>query len=499
MKNRLTIYYTSDIHGYLYADDFCNPGPCRRGLYSMHFPKDGNTLVIDGGDFLQGTPLTDYCAKHGTASPLIGAMNEREYDFLTLGNHDFSYGRKYLADTLNAIRAECLCANIDDARGELPLFPWKIKTMENGLRVGIVGLCTDWVPRWEKPENLKDFSFLPPLERAREAVRQMRAAGADVLIGLYHGGTERDLATGRVLTETDEHIACRLCEELPFDLLLTAHQHAEIPYGRWGKTHIVQVGSNAAKYALITMDETGRFSSELREPETPYVPTGERLETYKALGRYLDTCVGRVTRPFIPGEKADMALHGSVLADLLNAVQKEATGAALSCTGLPNTLRPFGEEVTLRDIMVNYPYANTLVVRLITGEILKKALERSASYFSMGPDGKARVSEEFLVPCERHFNYDYFSGVQYVFDLRRPVGDRVTEMNVNGKTVRPEDTFELVMNSFRSGGAGGFEFYLNCPVIRENRSDFSTLILEYLQRHSPAELPEENNYRCIES
>lgn len=498
MENKLTIYFTSDLHGYLYATDFCASEPCRQGLYSMHFQKDGNTLVIDGGDAMQGTPLTDYCFSHGKTSPLVEAMNEKQYDFLTLGNHDFSYGREYLVETLKKLDAECLCANFVDEAQELPVKAWRVKTMENGLRVGIVGLCTDWVPRWEKPENLKRFHFLSPLESARKAVQEVQAEGVDVLIGLIHSGVERDLTDGRLISDTDEHFACRLCEELPFDLLLTAHQHAVIPSGNWKGTHLVQVGCNGVRYAMVTLDASGHFISELVEPEYAYEPEGERWKLYREMDAYLDTVIGKLDRSFVPEEKVKMALHGAALADLLNLVQREASGAQLSCTGLSNTLKSFGPEMTLRDLMVNYPYANTLVVRRINGAVLKIALEKSASYFDRMPDGTLCVAKEFLKPCERHFNYDYFSGVNYTLDLNRPVGDRVTKMTVEGRTVRPEDEFELVMNNFRSGGAGGFEFYTACPVIREIRTELTALVIGYMKDHSLVILPETGTYHCIE-
>ena len=498
MEKKLTIHFTSDLHGYLYATDFCSPEPCRQGLYSMRFPKDENTLVIDGGDALQGTPLTDYCFSRGKPSPFVEAMNEKQYDFLTLGNHDFSYGREYLVETLKKLDAECLCANIVDEKQELPVRAWRVKTMENGLRVGIIGLCTDWVPRWEKPENLKGFRFLPPLESARKAVREVQAEGVDVLIGLIHSGVERDLTDGRLISDTDEHFACLLCEELPFDLLLTAHQHAVIPSGNWKGTPLVQVGCNGVRSATVTLDGSGHFTSELVEPERPYEPEGERLKLYREMDAYLDTVIGELDRPFVAEEKVKMALHGAALADLFNLVQREVSGAELSCTGLSNTLKSFGPQMTLRDLTVNYPYANTLVVRRVNGKILKTALEKSASYFDRTPDGTLCVAEEFLKPCERHFNYDYFSGVHYTFDLNRPVGDRVTEMTVGGRTVRPEDEFELVMNNFRSGGAGGFEFYTACPVVREIRTELTTLVLEYMREHSPVMLPETSTYHCIE-
>ncbi|MFH1511974.1 MAG: bifunctional metallophosphatase/5'-nucleotidase, partial [Bacillota bacterium] len=88
MANRLTLYFTSDTHGYIYPTDFISPGTLAQGLLRMRFPKDGNTLVIDGGDTLQGSPLTYYCHAKGIEMPCAAVMNDLGYDYITLGNHD---------------------------------------------------------------------------------------------------------------------------------------------------------------------------------------------------------------------------------------------------------------------------------------------------------------------------------------------------------------------------------------------------------------------------
>ena len=189
----LTIYFTSDIHGYLYPTNFQSSDSQPMGLLSMRFPKDENTLVIDGGDMLQGSPLTYFGRSKGLDLPIARAMNHRGYDYVTLGNHDFNYGRENLSRYLRELNAQCLCANVDDLRSELPILPCTVHTLGNGLRVGLVGLVTDWINRWEKPENLRDFSVVSPLERAKEAVASL---DCDVLVGIYHGGIERDPETG---------------------------------------------------------------------------------------------------------------------------------------------------------------------------------------------------------------------------------------------------------------------------------------------------------------
>ena len=77
----LTIYFTSDIHGYLYPTNFQSSDSQPMGLLSMRFPKDENTLVIDGGDMLQGSPLTYFGRSKGLDLPIARAMNHRGYDY----------------------------------------------------------------------------------------------------------------------------------------------------------------------------------------------------------------------------------------------------------------------------------------------------------------------------------------------------------------------------------------------------------------------------------
>lgn len=496
MANRLTIYFTSDTHGYLYPSNFCDTQPRGMGLLSMRFPKDGNTLVIDGGDSLQGSPLTYYCHTQQKPMPIAHAMNQRGYDFVTLGNHDFNYGYDNLADYLDQLNAQCLCANVTDKTGALPILPYAVRTMENGLRVGVVGITTHWITVWEKPENLTNFQIRPPVEAVRPLVSRLREQ-VDVLIGVYHGGYEKDLRTGAPLSDTDENQACRLCEEYPFDLLLTGHQHAALAGAKWAGTHLVQTPCNAAAYARVELDENGAFHSQLVIPPDTALLDDEQRALWAAVNQWLDRPIGHLSHPLWPGEKLEMALHSSPIANFFNQVQLEASGADASCTALPNSLRGFDSAVTVRDVVASYVYSNTLVVLRVTGDTLRRALEQCASYFDVAADGSVSVAKPFLLPKEAHFNYDYFSGIAYGFDLRKPVGRRVFELSFRGRPVRPQDSLTLCMSNYRATGAGDFPFYRDCPRVKEIQTEISELILNYFLAHPYVEAPDAPGYRVI--
>lgn len=494
MQPKLTIYFTSDTHGYLYPTNFCDMQPHPMGLFSMRFPKDENTLVIDGGDTIQGSPLTYFCRVTGEEAPVAQALNDRGYDYVTLGNHDFNYGPENLARYLRSLNAKCLCANVRDERGRLPLLPCAVHTLGNGLRVGLVGIVTDWVNRWEKKENLAGLTVSDPLEAARQAIAGMQA---DVLVGIYHGGIERDLQTGRALSDTDENIACRLCEELPFDLLLTGHQHIALANGSWHGVHIVQTPCNAAAYVKVTMDEARRFTSELCPVPDRADLTAPQSALFERLNRWLDQPVGHLSRPLWPEDHLKMALTGSPIAAFFNLVQREASGADVSCAALANSVRGFDSAVTVRDVVASYVYSNTLAVLDVTGDVLRRALEQCASYFAVDAQGRVRVSEHFLSPKEAHYNYDYFDGVTYTINLNNPVGNRIQDLCCAGRPIAPEEHFSLCMCDYRATGAGDFDFYRACPHIRDIQTDISELILDYLRAHPLVTVPEEPSYRVL--
>lgn len=483
--SKLTIYFTSDTHGYLYPNNFASKQPRPMGLLPMSFEKDENTLVIDGGDTIQGSPLTYFCKLHGRELPIAEAMNARGYDYVTLGNHDFNNGYDYLKRHLDALNATCLCANVTDLRGELPIAGASVHVLGNGLRVGLVGIVTNWVNRWEKPENLTEMQVGDPFEAARKAIAGL---DADVIVGIYHGGVERDLSTGRLLSKTDENIACRLCEELDIDLLLTGHQHIPMANQQWHGTHIVQTPCNAVSYVKVTLEEDG-FHSELCDVPAQAELTDAQQTLWEELNAWLDTPIGRLSQAIWPEDKLQMAMNGSSIADFFNTVQLWASGADISCAALSNELRGFDSAVTVRDVVASYVYSNTLVVLEVTGSVLKLALEQCARYFAVAEDGSVAIADSFLSPKVAHYNYDYFSGVEYVFDLRRPEGQRVVSLTRGGKPVRMEDRFSLVMCDYRATGAGDFDFYCDCPRIRDIQTEVSELILNYLVEHPDVQIP----------
>ena len=508
MNKTLKIYYTSDTHSYLFPTDYINKDTKNMGVLSCinEFKKDGNTLILDGGDTIQGSAFSKYMWTNTDEGCLVAEVfNSAPYDYVTLGNHDFNYDYSGLKRYLDTLKAECIVANVVDQTDKLGFKPYAIHTLENGLKVGLVGIVTDYVNLWEKPEHLTNFEVKDTYEGAKWALEQVKGQ-CDITVCIYHGGFECDLETGASLAKGTENVGYRICKELDFDILLTAHQHMPVEGRMLHGTYTLQLPANGQKYAALSVEvlEDGSVSitSECKVPEAiemnaetikDMVDAGVKdkvenwLEVQEKVQLWLDEKLGGFTEEIPPLSKLDLALHGSRLADFCNQIQLEFTGADFSCTGLGNNPMGFAKEVTTRDVMGAYQFPNTIKVLELDESILRRALERAAQYYTLKEDGEIVISDCFINPKVEHYNYDFFAGLSYTFDLTKPVGERVVEILKDGKPLG-DKKYTIAMSDYRATGTGGYECYQECPIVKEYDVDIQALAIDYISKNTPVEI-----------
>lgn len=489
MDRNLTIYFISDIHGYFAPTDYANNCRAASGLANCaaNFTHDRNTLILDGGDTLQGSPFTYWLYSRTQEKSLIPAklMNLAGCDFFTLGNHDFNYGPTELERYIEAMDARCLCANVQGLRG---VERCAVVTLENGLRVGLTGVTSQFVPKWEKPENIKGLTFTDAFEAARDMLAELKTQKVDITICLYHGGFENDVDTGRPLSKTLENEGWRMCQELDYDILLTGHQHMPFADKCVNGTFTCQPTDKARQYIRmdVTVDDGKVMAKSELCPAGDVTPEAfkELLEPLEAeTAKFLDTPLGHLDRDLRPSTPLKRALKGSLIANFYNQVQLEASGADISCTCLANTMRGFSENITVRDIVASYVFPNTLKTIMVDRAVLTKALERSADYYAIDENGEVCVSDSFLHPIVAHFNYDFISGIEATVDLRRRPGERVTSIRFHGEELPEDKRLTMCLNDYRASGAGGYDFYADCEIVREQPDDIAELIINYVDRH----------------
>ena len=419
---------------------------------------------------------------------MAAAFNAMGLDYFTLGNHDFNFGYEALRDYLQAMAGVCLCTNVEDLGGELRIRPWAVHTLANGLRVGITGVVTDFVNVWEQPQNLERIRVTDAFQAARATCAALREQ-CDVCVCIYHGGFEEELETGRVLSDSGENLACKIARELDFDLLLTGHQHMAVEGVNLSGTYAVQPPANAGQFLHISGKWEGTRSS-FRSRLTavgaihPAEPYQSLLPLENAVQDWLDQPIGELDRTIPPEGKLEAALYGSQVAALFNQVQLTETGADFSCTSLGNDPVGLASPVTMRGVTAAYLFANTLVVLEVTEEVLRQTLERCAAYFTL-VDGQPQISEEFLLPKVEHYNYDFYAGLSYTFDLRRPVGSRVIHLTKLDGSPLGSGKFRLCTSNYRATGTGGYEILRKCPVLWRGGTEMPDLTARYIQAHSP--------------
>ena len=152
-QDHLTILHTNDTHSQIEPKTNGQCGYARRmGLIEEERKIDKNLLLLDAGDFCQGTPY--FNIYHGRVE--IDAMNRMRYDAATLGNHEFDNGLDSLATVLKTANFPIVCANYDFTGTALEsiIKPFTI-VRRGGLNIGIFGLGCD-------PKGIiSDKNFLP--------------------------------------------------------------------------------------------------------------------------------------------------------------------------------------------------------------------------------------------------------------------------------------------------------------------------------------------------
>lgn len=519
----LTILETSDIHGNMIPIQYANNKPTEYGFAKLatlireERRKGAPLLVIDNGDLIQGTPLAYHHAKLNAeaSSPMIECLNELRYDAAVIGNHEFNYGPDLLGKAVQESRFPWLCANIvDEATGE-PYFgkPYLIRTFADDLKVAVLGLTTHYIPHWEKPDYIRGLQFKDALLTAKTWVRKLREEeGADIVIVSYHGGFERHLETGEPTEPlTGENQGYALCRDVEgIDVLLTGHQHRVLSDTTVNGVVIVQPGSTGAWLGKVTLEltkEDGTWKvqskrSELLSPQgvEPDPAVLALVQPHEALAQvWLDQPIGRLAGDMRVTDPMGVRLQEHPLIEFINKVQMDLSGAPISNTALFDNISPgFPEHITMRDIVSNYIYPNTLQVIRITGADIRAALERTASYFQQyDGSGDIKVSSHFSDPKPQHYNYDMWEGIEYRLNISRPEGERVTRLEYDGKPIDPKAEYDVVMNNYRAGGGGNYLMFQGKPVVKDIPTDMAELLASYIMERGTIEATLNRNWEVV--
>ncbi|MCP1189204.1 bifunctional 2',3'-cyclic-nucleotide 2'-phosphodiesterase/3'-nucleotidase [Priestia flexa] len=246
---KMRLMETTDIHTNLLNYDYYKDAPYEKvglvktaSLVKQARSEVKNSLLVDNGDLIQGTPLGTYKAtvkplKKGEVHPVFKAMNEMDYDVATLGNHEFNYGLDYLEEAYNDADFPYINANvyIDDhdnnpKNDKNKFTPYKIVNKkvvdENGkkhvIKVGFIGFVPPQINEWDKAKLDGKVITKDIVDTANKFVPEMKKKGADVVIALAHSGFSSN-------KDNSEDTIYALSEVKGIDAITFSHTHKVFP------------------------------------------------------------------------------------------------------------------------------------------------------------------------------------------------------------------------------------------------------------------------------
>jgi 5'-nucleotidase len=240
----ITILHTNDTHSQidpLPAND-ANAGKggvARRATLVKRIRRENpNTLLVDAGDVLQGTPYFNFYK----GEVEYKAMSAIGYDVGTIGNHEFDNGIAALAAALKFANFDVVSANYD-FRGtvlEQRVKRYVVKTV-GGIKIGLFGLGVS-PAGLITPDNFKGVTYIDPVVAAREVVKKLRdEEHCALVVGMSHLGyyEKGDRGDSMVAAQVDG-----------IDFIASGHTHTFMkepvfqtqPCGN--KTMIFQVGKS---------------------------------------------------------------------------------------------------------------------------------------------------------------------------------------------------------------------------------------------------------------
>jgi 2',3'-cyclic-nucleotide 2'-phosphodiesterase (5'-nucleotidase family) len=497
----LVIASTTDVHGRVTAWDYYADKPeSIRGLTraativdSVRGANPGRVILLDAGDLLQGNPLAYVAAKLSAnrANPIIAAMNAMHYDAAAIGNHEYNYGVPYLDSAVKQAAFPFLSANtyrVDPA--DVHAFsPWTIVDRA-GIKVGVVGATTPGVMLWDA-ENIKGrLRFGDIVPAVRQAVQEVRSAGADIVLVTVHSGLNEPSSYDTATTGVpSENVAARVASEIPgIDLVLYGHSHKEVRGETIGQTLLIQPKNWATSVdvAHLTVTRVGgawhvadkrsdliQVAGHAEDPGVQAATASIHRETVA----YVTTPIGTTAERWT----ADSArVKDGPLIDFILETERKVAGSDLASTAAFSTDVTMGMgPITIARVAQLYPYDNTLRAVRITGRQLRDYLEFSSRYYKTISSPTAPLETDSQIPG---YNFDIVSGVDYAIDVSKPVGFRVTRLDYKGAPVRDTDTFTMALNNYRQTGGGGYAMLSGAPVVYDKQQEIRQLLIDEVKR-----------------
>ncbi|MDE2563215.1 MAG: bifunctional metallophosphatase/5'-nucleotidase [Sphingomonadales bacterium] len=461
--------------------------------------KYPNHLTVSAGDL---TSASQFASSIYLDEPAVGVANRLGLDFNAVGNHEFDRGVNELerlqhggcahytsrqpcqVEQFTGAKYEYLAANVTEADGRTIFPATAIRSFGTGARkvsVGVIGLTLRGTRDLVSPGGIQGVTFGDEADAINRGVATLKGEGADAVVVLIHQGLNPKPGStpdpnGCDVSGDLEPILARLDPRV--DVVVSAHTHQTYncmwpgrtggqpmlltsagSYGRLVTDITLDIdpasGAVVSKHAknLIVQSE-GYTSSKGPVTTTSAYPTYQPapdiaayVGTYVAAAKaFAQRVSGHLSGPAgkggVGGATAPVGGNlGHLIADAqLSATRKAGAGIAfMNPFGIRAELVPGeGGAVTYSQIYQVQPFNNELVTLTLTGAQIKAALEQGFDDTGV---------KQALSPS---------AGFAYAVDMKRPSGDRVTSITLDGKPLDMDRNYRVTMSNFLSGGGDGF-------------------------------------------
>ncbi|ENT4821487.1 TPA: 2',3'-cyclic-nucleotide 2'-phosphodiesterase [Citrobacter farmeri] len=481
----LRIMETTDLHSNMMDFDYYKDTATEKfglvrtaSLINAARSEAKNSVLVDNGDLIQGSPLGDYMAakglKDGDIHPVYKALNTLDYAVGNLGNHEFNYGLEYLQKALAGAKFPYVNANIIDVKTQKPLFtPYLIKETDvvdqdgrkQKLNIGYIGFVPPQIMTWDKANLSGKVTVNDITATARQYVPEMREKGADVVVVIAHSGLSADPYQSMA-----ENSVYYLSDVPGVDAIMFGHAHAVFP----GKDFASIKGADIAKGTLngvpavmpgmwgdhlgvvdlVLNNDSGKWQvTQAKAEARPIYDAAAKKSLAGEDSKLVDILKADhdATREFVSkpiGKSADnMYSYLALVQDdptvqVVNNAQKAyvehfiqgdpdlaklpvlSAAAPFKVGGRKNDPASFVEvekgQLTLRNAADLYLYPNTLVVVKASGKEVKEWLECSAGQFNQIDSTSSKPQSLINWDGFRTYNFDVIDGVEYQIDVSQP-------------------------------------------------------------------------------
>ncbi|WP_191399528.1 bifunctional metallophosphatase/5'-nucleotidase [Flavonifractor sp. An306] len=508
-ETHLTIIGTSDTHGniwgYSYEDmkESTGDGLARVSTYVSQVREENpNTILVDAGDTIQGTIMTDdLYSKDTTDHPVPAALNYMGYDAWVLGNHEFNFGVDTLKEIIAQTDVPVLAANIKNADGSYFTGAGYTIVERGGVKVAIIGVTTPNIPRWDgTKQGVADLTFESMADAVADCIEEI-GDGADVIMVSTHAGLSAEYSTdGADAAQT----ILDKCPEV--DVLQLGHTHTTyinndgaIPVGETknNASEVVRYDLTLNADKEITSATVETVSMKDVEPDQGLrdVPAVKAAQE-KAVSFIQDNVLGHAAADFQPVNEInglpEGRLQDTAVIDLIGTVQLENSGADVTAVALFKDTSDLKQgDLNYGNMFDIYKYPNVLYTVEVTGAEMKAYMEWAAECWNQWQPGDINIS---FNPDKAGYLHDHFIGLNYEVNLSKPAGERIENVTFQGEPLTDDMTLTLCVNDYRYTGLKN-EGIISGEKQWESSASVRDMLVAYLAEHDPLEPVVDNNWK----